>query len=100
MDLVILLVLIVLVIMLYRDIKFLTYLFAILEVFFKVAHYIGDNISFIRINRFVNNYIPESLFSIFKSYTTGIVYDVISWSLIVCFCAFIYFIAQYMIRRK
>ena len=40
MDLIIILVLVVIVIMVYRDVKFLAYLLGILEVFFRLIHYI------------------------------------------------------------
>lgn len=100
MDLIILLVLIVIVIMVYRDVKFLVYLLGILEIFFKLVHYIGDNLKVVNINSFVNKYIPESIFSIFSEYTTGIVYDVISWILILGFCVFLYYLMDYCVKKK
>lgn len=100
MDLIIVLILMVIVVMAYRDVKFLVYLLGILEIFFKLAHYIGDNLAIIKINPFVNKYIPTSIFSIFAKYTTGIVYDVISWILVLGFCAFLYYLVEYCVRRK
>ena len=47
MDLVILIVLIVIVVCAYKDIKFVTYLLGILEIFFRIMHYLGDNLPII-----------------------------------------------------
>ena len=100
MDLIILLILIVIVIMVYRDVKFLVYLLGILELFFRLIHHIGDKLGINDINAFINRYIPSSLFSIFEKYTTGIVYEIISWSLILAFCAFLYYLVKYIIVKK
>lgn len=100
MDLIVILVLIVVIVMVRRDVKFLVYLLGSLEVFFRLIHHIGDKLTIIDINSFVNKYIPTSLFSIFSKYTTGIVYDIISWALIITFCAFLYYLVAYLIRKK
>lgn len=44
MDLIIIILLIVGVVIIYKDVKFVTYLIGILEIFFRLMHYIGDNI--------------------------------------------------------
>ncbi len=100
MDLIVILVIVVVVIMWRRDVKFLVYTLGILEIFFRLIHHIGDKLSIIDLNSFVDRYIPTSLFSIFKHYTTGIVYDILSWSLIIAFCAFLYYLTLYLIRKK
>ena len=100
MDLIILLILIVIVIMVYRDVKFLVYLLGTLELLFRLIHHIGDKLGINDINAFINRYIPSSLFSIFEKYTTGIVYEIISWSLILAFGAFLYYLVKYIIVKK
>ena len=100
MDLVIILILVVVVIMVYRDVKFLTYLLGILEIFFRLIHYIGDNLTVVNINSFVDSYIPTSIFKVFSKYTTGIVYDIISWVLVIGFGALLYYLIEYLIRKK
>lgn len=100
MDLIIFLILIVIVIMVYKDVKFLVYLLGTLELFFRLIHHIGDKLKINDINAFINRYIPSSLFSMFEKYTTGIVYEIISWSLIFAFCAFLYYLVKYIIVKK
>ena len=100
MDLIILLILIVIVVMVYRDVKYLVYLLGILELFFRLVHHIGDTLGINSINNVINKYIPASLFFLFEKYTTGIVYDIISWSLMLAFCAFLYYLVKYLIVKK
>ncbi len=100
MNLVIVLVVLIAVIFWRQDFKFVVYALGIMEIFFKLIHFLGDNIKFININGFINKYIPTSLFSILDKYTSGIVYDIISWILVFCFCAFLYYLVRYMIKKK
>lgn|SRR5574344_894332 len=100
MDLIILLGLIVVVVVVYRDIKFVVYLLGILEIFFRLVHYLGDNIPVVRINPFVDIYIPKSIFSIINKYTVGIVGDIMSWTLVLCFIVFLIYLVKYFIKKK
>lgn len=100
MDLVILLLFIVIVIFLYKDVKFVVYLLAILEIFFRLMHYLGDNLPFININPFVNKYIPVSMLSVVEKYTNGVVCDLVSWIVIIGFIAFLFYITEYFFRKK
>lgn len=100
MDLIIILILVAIVVMVRRDVKFLVYLLGILEVFFRLVHYIGDKLTIIDINTFVNKYIPTSIFSVFDKYTTGIVYDFICWILVVGFGTFLYYLVSYLINKR
>lgn len=100
MDLVIIIILIVGVVVLYKDIKFVTYLIGILEIFFRLIHYIGDNIPLININPFINKYIPSSLFSIITKYTNGVICDILSWLLVIVFIMFLVYLIKYLIKKK
>lgn len=100
MDLVIFLILIVLVVIVFRDVKFVVYLIGILEIFFRIVHYLGDNLPFININPFVNKYIPDSVFDIVNAYTIGIVQDIFSWVLVVIFIMFLAYLVKYFFKKK
>lgn len=100
MDLIIIIILIVGVIILYKDIKFVTYLIGILEIFFRLIHYIGDNIPILQINPFINKYIPSSLFSVISKYTQGPVEIIISWLLVAVFVMFLIYLIKYLIKKK
>lgn len=100
MDLVILILLIIAIVVAYKDVKFVVYLVGILEIFFRLIHYIGDNLPLININPFVNRYIPVSIFSVIGKYTNGIVYDIFSWVLVATFVMFLFYLVKYLIKKK
>lgn len=100
MDLIIFLILLAVVIVFYRDIKFVAYLVGILEILFRLLHYLGDNLPVINMNFFVDKYIPTSVFSIFDKYVTGIVGDIINWTLVLLFVMFVSYLIKYFIKKK
>lgn len=100
MDLIIIIILIVATIIIYRDVKFIAYLLTGIEVLFRVIHYIGDHIKFINLNSFIDKFFPSSLFTVADKYTSGLVYDIISWTLILAFILFIYYLVIYFIKKK
>lgn len=100
MDLVILILLIIAISIAYRDFKFVTYLIGILEIFFRLIHYIGDHLSIINLNPFINKYIPVSTFSVIGKYTTGIVYDIFCWLLVAVFTIFLFYLVKYLLKKK
>lgn len=100
MDFIIFIILLVVVIAIYRDLKFVVYYLGILEIFFNLSHYIGNNLSFINLNSFVDSYIPTSILSMIDKYSSGIINDIISWSLVICFAIFLYYLIKYFFKKK
>lgn len=100
MDLVIILILIAVVIFMFRNYHSVVYLLGSLEIFFRLIHYIGDHISFIKINPFVNKYIPTSLFNVISKHTSGPVEQIISWVLIIVFILLLIDLVKYLLNLK
>ncbi len=100
MDLIIFLILLVAVIVFYRDIKFVAYFIGILEIAFRLIHYLGDNLPIIHTNFFVDSYIPNSIFTIFDGYVTGIVGTIIDWAIVLLLIIFVVYLIRYFFRMK
>lgn len=100
MELIIVLVLVGIVLFVYKDYHFIVYLLGVLEIFFRLMHYIGDHISFIKINPFINKYIPTSLFDIVGKYTSGIVEIILSWILVFAFVLLLIYLIKYLFKIK
>jgi len=100
MDLVVLLALIILVVFLFKDVKFLVYLIGIIEIFLRIMHYIGDHLGIRELNSLINNYLPSSIFDIIAKHSSGIIYEVLSWILVGAFIAFLYYLIRYFIKKK
>ena len=100
MDLAIIIILLILVIITLRDIKWVTYLIGILEIFLRLVNYIGNHLQVAELKSFVNRVFPDSLFSIAAKYTSGIIYEIISWILIIFLVWFLIYLINYLFKRK
>ena len=99
MDLVVIVILVVIVVAVFKDWRLIIYSLGTLEVFFRLIHHIGDKLNLISINPFVDKYIPDSLYNVLAKYTDGIIYDILSWCLIIVFIMFLVYLVKYIIRR-
>lgn len=100
MDLIVLLVLIIIVIFVFRDVKWFIYLLGIIELFLRLVNYIGNNIGLPGLADFVNDYLPGSIFEILGNYSTGLLYDVLVWLLVACFVGWLIYLIRYFFRKK
>ena len=83
MDLVIILVIIALVVILRRDLKSFIYSLGALEIFFRVIHFIGDHLGIIKLNEFINNYIPDSIKTVLEQYSDGLLESILVWIFVI-----------------
>lgn len=100
MDLAILIILIILGIFILKDVKYIVYLIGIIEIFLRIIHYIGDHLGMNDLNKVINNHFPTSIFNLLSKYTSGIIYDLLSWLLLGVFIVFLFYLVKYLIRRK
>lgn len=100
MDLIILIILIVAIVLFFRDFKSVVYLFGILEIFFHLMHKLASMLKIKAFTNFINAYIPSSLQSILAKYSNGLLYDVLLWGLLIIFFAFLFYLIKYFIKKK
>ena len=96
MDLAVLLILIIIVVLVLKDLKWVTYLIGIVEIFLRLIHYIGDNLKIASLNNFINEYFPTSIFAIIGKYSSGVVYDILSWVLVLFLIWFLIYLVKYL----
>lgn len=100
MDLAVLLILIIIVVLVLKDVKWVTYLIGIVEIFLRLIHYIGDNLKIASLNNFINEYFPTSIFAIIGKYSSGVVYDILSWVLVLFLIWFLIYLVKYLFGCK
>ena len=100
MDLAVLLILIIIVVLVLKDVKWVTYLIGIVEIFLRLIHYIGDNLKIASLNNFINEYFPTSIFAIIGKYSSGVVYDILSWVLVLFLIWFLIYLAKYLFGSR
>lgn len=96
MDLAVLLILIIIVVLVLKDVKWVTYLIGIVEIFLRLIHYIGDNLKIASLNNFINEYFPTSIFAIIGKYSSGVVYDILSWVPVLFLIWFLIYLVKYL----
>ena len=100
MDLAVLLILIIIVVLVLKDVKWVTYLIGIVEIFLRLIHYIGDNLKITSLNNFINEYFPTSIFAIIGKYSSGVVYDILSWVLVLFLIWFLIYLVKYLFGSR
>ena len=100
MDLIILVVLIAIVLIVFRDTKCFVYFLGIVEIFFHVMTYIANHIGIPELSRFITNYIPSSILVILDRYANGLLYDILAWLFVLSFLVLDYYLIKYFFKRK
>ncbi len=100
MDLIIFLVFIAIIIFWTKDFKFFIYFLGIAELFFRLMHFIADNLKIAELSNFIRNYIPESIFNILAKYSNGLFYEILCWALFAAFVTLEVYLVKYLLKRK
>jgi len=99
MDLIIFLVLIAIIIFFFKDFTAFVYLLGIIELFLRIVNFFANNINMHEFSTWLNNYFPNSIFSILDKYADGLLYTVLCWLLVICFCVLLFNLVKYLIKR-
>lgn len=99
-DLVVLVVLILIVVMYFRRFSSFVYLIAIIDIFLRILTFIKNNIPLPDVAAVIDKYIPESILNIAANYTSGILYDIISWAFVIIIIIFEGYIIKFFIKKK
>ena len=100
MDLIIVLAIIVVIVIIRRDFKCFIYSLGVLEIFFRVVHFISDNLKIAPISNLVNTYIPSSMISIFNEYANGLFFYILEWTFVIFMGILDFYLVRYLIKRK
>lgn len=100
MDLIILIVLIAIVVFYYKTFKNVVYFLGITEIFFRLTHIIATKLDMKAITDLVNLYIPSSLTSILAKYASGLLYELMSWGLVILFICFLVYLVKDFIKKR
>ena len=100
MDLIILLVIVALVIFFFKDFTSFVYGIGIIELFFKLVHLMSEHIGSSDFSLWVNKNFPVSIEAILAKYSSGLLYDVFCWLLIICYLILLFNLIKYVVKRK
>ena len=100
MDLIIIIVLLVLAVIFFRDFKSFIYGLGIIEIFLRILTFIKHNIGIKEVSNIIGKYIPESIISIIGKYSTGLLYTVLIWLFLISMICFLVYLLKYFFKRK
>ena len=100
MDLIIIIVLLVLAVIFFRDFKSVVYGLGIIEIFLRILTFIKNNIGIKEVSNIIGKYIPESIISIIGKYSTGLLYTVLIWLFLISMICFLVYLLKYFFKRK
>lgn len=99
MDLVILVILLIIILIWFKNFNSFVYFLGITEIFFRIMHFIANNIGIKEVSNVINKYIPSSLFSLLAKYSNGLLYTILSWGLLICFIILEVSLIKYFFKR-
>lgn len=99
MDLVILVILVIIILIWFKNFNSFVYFLGITEIFFRIMHFIANNIGIKEVSNVINKYIPLSLFSLLAKYSNGLLYTILSWGLLICFIILEVSLIKYFFKR-
>lgn len=99
MDLIVFVILLIIILIWFKDYHNMVYFLGISEIFFRIMHFIGDNLGINEVNNVINKYIPSSLFQILAKYSNGLLYTILCWGLLVCFIVLEINLIKYFLKR-
>ena len=99
-DLIILIVLLIIIVMFFQRFDSFVLFMGILEIFLRILAFIKNNIGLKDISQVIGKYLPESIFGIIDTYTSGIVQTILNWIFVIFMTIFLYYITTLFIKKK
>ena len=99
-DLIVLVLLILVVIMFFKNYLSFVFLMAIIDIFLRILSFIKNNIGLNDVSYIIGKYFPDSIFDIINTYTKGIVSTIIEWCFVIIMINFLFYITRIFLRKK
>ena len=100
LDAVIVIALVIFAVCWFRRFSKLVYAFAIIDIFFRLIHFIAANLGIKEFTRWVNRIFPKSIPAIIGNYSSGVLYVILIWIYIVLMVFFLGYTVRTFIRKK
>ena len=99
-DLIVLVLLILVVIMFFKNYQSFVFLMAIIDIFLRILSFIKSNIGLPDVSHIIGKYFPDSIFDIINSYTKGTLNIIIKWCFVIVMINFLFYITRIFLRKK
>lgn len=100
LDLIILGILIVVVVICFRNFKTFLYLFGIIDIFLRIVRFVSNNIGNNTISNFLHDNFPASIPGIINNYSSGILNTIINWVYVVLIFLWLICLIKYFFKKR
>lgn len=100
MDLIIIALLIVLTIVFFRKFSNVVYVICIIDIFLRILNRLDLLLGVPEFSNLVNKYFHNSMLDIIDSYSSGIIYTILSWILLGIYVVFLFYVIRTFFRKK
>lgn len=100
LDLIVLLVIIIFGLVKYKRFSSYVYLFCFTDITFRVLTFINGQLHLEGVEKFIETYIPASIYSIITKYTTDLVETILIWVYVGVFVIFLYYTLQILLKKR
>lgn len=99
-DVVLLIILIVAGVCFFRRFDASVYFIAVVDIFFRIVNFIGNNIGIEEVSSFIKKYFPESIPAIINKYTDGVFTTILMWAYVLLFAAFLFYTVKILWKKR
>ena len=100
MDGIIIIIILIVVGVYFRKVDKIVMGVAIIDIFLRLFNYIISNIQINGISEYIEKYLPASIPSIIRNYTTDIIYNILMWLYVICMAIFLGYTVKYFFKKK
>ena len=99
MDVVIIVVLVLLAAVYFREVSNTIICFGLIDIFLRILNFIGNNTTR-EINNIINKYFPASIESLIINNSSGVLEKILLWVYVILMAMFFYYVFRILLRRK
>lgn len=99
-DLIVLVILIVIVIMFFKRFSSFVFLMAIVDIFLRILNFIEENINLPDVSHIIDKYLPDNMFEIINTYTSGTLNSILKWLFVSIMAIFLSYIIKIFLKKK
>ena len=100
MDLIIFILVICIILYLFRSFNAFIYFMALAEILLQLLSFLSERLPFGEVTTWIRENVPSSIQALINSYSSGILNDILSWGLFICFAIFWYHTFRIFLKKK
>ena len=100
MELIIIALLIILTVVFFRRFSNVVYVICIIDIFLRILNRLDILLGVPEYSNLVNKYFHNSMLDIIDSYSSGIIYTILSWILLGIYIVFVFYVTRTFFSKK